>query len=188
MLNHRLALTIFFITISFYLYAQESINRITTTVDTIEDNRLILVQECEVNASMKDVWEAYTTKSGWEGWAVPLAEVDWKINGTIRTNYNPKGAIGDSTTILIHVLNYVPYRFITLQSEITENFPDFMKEDEKALFNIIEFQSLNSKKTKIVSYGIGYKNNKKYQNLMKYFIEANEQTSLKLISYLEKNN
>ena len=51
---------------------------------------------------------------------------------------------------------------ITLQAEITENFPTFMKADEKDFFNIIEFRELSPEKTKIISYGLGYKNNQKY--------------------------
>ncbi len=182
----KVYITIF--TILFFLpgmvYSQEE-NRVITRIDTIEDNRLLMVQEFEVNAPLESVWKAFTTKEGWESWAVPLAEIDWKINGTVKTNYNSLGNIGDSTTIVTHIINFIPYKLITLQAEITKNFPAFMQEDEKDLFNIIEFIELSPSRTKVNSNGIGYRNNEKYNNLMSYFIKSNEQTQLKLITYLE---
>ena len=81
-------------------------------------------------------------KKGWESWAVSIAEIDFKINGLIQTNYNKDGKIGDDSTITLHILNYVPRRMITLQAEITKNFPEFMKEDEKDLYNVILFEAL----------------------------------------------
>ena len=102
-----------------------------------------------------------------------------------KTNYNKKGKIGDDTTITLHIINYVPKRMLTLQAEITKNFPDFMKEDEKDLYNMILFEEISSTKTKVISYGIGYKHNEKYMSLMKFFIQGNEQSYLNLISYLE---
>jgi len=120
-----------------------------------------------------------------ESWATALAEIDFKVNGTIKTNYNKTGSIGDESTITLHILNYVPKRLLTLQAELTKNFPDFMKEDEKDLYNVILFEKINPKETKVISYGIGYKNNEKYMSLMKFFIQGNEKSYYNLISYLE---
>ena len=106
------------------------------------------------------------------------------MGGTIKSNYNPKGSIGDSTTIVTHIINYVPQQLITLQAEITDNFPEFMKKEADDFYNVITFRS-TSEGTFVQSFGIGYKNTPKYLQLMNYFIPANEQTLMKLISYLE---
>ncbi len=74
---------------------------------------------------------------------------------------------------------------LKLQAELTDNFPEFMKEDEKELYNLIVFEEISPKETKVISYGIGYKNNDKYKSLMEFFIKGNEQSYLNLISYLE---
>jgi len=146
----------------------------------------VLIQEFTVKAPLKAVWDAYTTKEGWENWSVPLAEIDLKIGGTIKTNYNPNGQIGDSTTIVNNIINYVPRRLLTLQAEITDNFPEFMKNEAKDFYNIIYFDEVEPGLTNIKSFGIGYRNNPKYIALMKFFIPANEKTLMNLISYLEK--
>ena len=161
-------------------------NRVISTIDSTMSPELVLIQEFSVNAPLDSVWNAYTTKEGWESWVVPLAEVDLKVGGSIKTNYNPEGEIGDSTTIYTHIINYVPKRLITLQAEITENFPDFMKKEAKDFYNVIYFDQRDNGSTNVKSFGIGYKNNAKYLALMNYFIPANEETLLKLIETLEK--
>jgi len=159
--------------------------RVVSTIDSTKTPELVLVQEFIVNVPVDSVWNAYTTKKGWESWAAAIAEIDLKVNGVIKTNYNKEGRIGDESTIILHVLNYVPKRLLTLQAELTANFPDFMKEDEKDLYNVILFEEISPNETKVISYGIGYKNNEKYMSLMKFFIQGNEQSYLNLISYLE---
>ena len=163
-------------------------NRVKSKINSTKTPELVLIQELTVKATIDSVWKAYTTKKGWENWAVPLAEVDLKVGGSIKTNYNEQGKIGDSTTIVTHIINYVPKRLLTLQAEITDNFPKFMKDDAKDFFNVIYFDDLENGYTTIKSFGIGYKNNPKYLSLMNYFIPANEKTLLNLIAYLEKKN
>lgn len=168
-----------------FLIGQDQDNRITSIIDSSHVNNMILKQSFLVNVPIDSVWNAYTTKKGWESWATAIADIDFKINGLIRTNYNKNGEIGDDSTITLHILNYVPKAMLTLQAELTKNFPEFMKQDEKDLFNMIVFEEIEPSKTKVISYGIGYKNNEKYMSLMKFFIQGNEQSYLNLISYLE---
>lgn len=161
--------------------------RVVSTIDSTESPELVLIQELTVAAPIDSVWSAYTTKRGWENWAVPLAEVDLKVGGTIKTNYNDQGKIGDSTTIVTHIINYVPKKLLTLQAELTDNFPEFMKEDSEDFYNVIYFDQLENGHTNIKSFGIGYKNNAKYLSLLNYFIPANEKTLMNLIGYLEQD-
>ncbi len=185
----RLLLQIIFLSFPVVLIAQTSNsfseNRIISEIDSSDVNNVILKQSFIVNVSLDSVWNAYTTKKGWESWATAIAEMDFKVNGMIKTNYNKDGKIGDESTITLHIRNYVPRRMLTLQAEITKNFPEFMKDDERDLYNMILFDEISPTKTKVTSYGIGYKNNEKYRSMMKFFIQGNEQSYLNLISFLE---
>lgn len=111
--------------------------------------------------------------------------IDFKIGGTIRANYTKTAKIEDPGTSLLHIINYIPNSLITLQAELTENFPAFMQKDSKHLYNIIQFETINENKTRIISYGLGYKKNKEYLQLMNFFIAANETSFMQLITYLE---
>jgi uncharacterized protein YndB with AHSA1/START domain len=172
--------------VTFSLLAQEQPKRVSSTIDSTYQDELVLIQEFTVDAPINQVWDAYTTKEGWENWSVPLAEVEFKIGGTIKTNYNPNGQIGDSTTIVTNIINYVPFQLLTLQAEITDNFPEFMKKEAKNFYNVIYFDEVQTGQTKVKSFGIGYRNTPKYMNLMNFFIPANEKTLMRLIEYLEQ--
>ena len=160
--------------------------RVVSTIDSTDSSGLVLIQEFTVDAPIDAVWEAYTTKQGWESWAVPFAEVNLKVGGVIKTNYSKTAAIDDSTTIVTHIINYVPKKLITLQAKITDNFSEFMKQEADDFYNVIYLDEVESGKTNVKSYGIGYKNTPKYLSLMEYFIPANEMTLLNLIAYLEE--
>jgi uncharacterized protein YndB with AHSA1/START domain len=164
---------------------QSADQRITSRVDSTNGKELVLIQEFTVNVPLDSVWNAYTTEKGWENWAVPLAEINWKVGGTIKSNYNKNGVIGDSTTIVNHIINYVPHKLITLQAEITNHFPDFMKEEADNFYSVIYFEESGEGKTMLTFYGIGYKNSEKYLSLMDFFISANENTYQHLITYME---
>ena len=185
----RLFLYTLFLALPFFVIGQstdQSIQkRITSVVDSSDVSNMILKQTFVVNAPLDAVWKAYTTKKGWESWATAIAEIDFKVNGLIKTNYNKEGIIGDDATITLHILNFVPKRMLTLQAELTKNFPEFMKADEKDLYNVILFEEVSPAETSVTSFGIGYKKNEKYLSLMKFFIQGNEQSYLNLISYLE---
>ncbi len=184
-IKKTLILCLFFLQISHSQNQQTLEKRITSRIDSTYLNELVLIQEFDIHVSVDSVWNAYTTKMGWESWATSLAEVNIKNGGFIRTNYNKNGYIGDSTTIVLHVKNYVPKKILTLQAELTKNFPEFMKDDEKNLYNLVYFKDLGPNRTKVTSYGIGYKNTKKYKSLMKFFIKGNTTSYVNLISYLE---
>jgi len=177
--------------ISISLLAQDTDHnekdRVTSTVDSSRADNMVLIQSFEVNTSIAKAWEAFTTKAGWESWSVPVAEVDFKINGLIQSNYDKDAKIGDPGTIRLHVINFVPEKLITLQAELSPHFPEFMKEDAEDLYNIILFEEIDSAKTKITSYGIGYKHTQKYKDLLKFFIAGNASSYMQLISYLENN-
>ncbi|SFT89196.1 Uncharacterized conserved protein YndB, AHSA1/START domain [Lishizhenia tianjinensis] len=159
---------------------------IISTVDSTNASEIVLIQSFTVHSSIDSVWKAFTTKEGLENWSVPLAEVDLKIGGSIQSNYNPAGKIGDSTTIYTHIINYVPYKLLTLQAEVSEHFPEFMKADAKDFYNVILFEELKDDQVQITSYGIGYKNTPKYLSLLKFFIAGNESSYKELIKYLEQ--
>lgn len=190
-MNRKTSVFIFLFILSFtFSFGQEvnkeEQNRITSTIDSTYNNEIVLIQEFTVKVPLDAVWKAYTTKKGWESSFVALAEIDFRVGGTIKTSYSKNAIIGDSTTIVNHIVNYVPKKILTLQPEISENFPEFIKKESQGFYNVIYFNEISKNETRVESYGIGYKNNQKYLSLLKFFIKGNEDSLLNLINYLEK--
>lgn len=158
---------------------------IKSTVVTTQAGELVLLQEVLVEAPISKVWAAYTTEAGWTAWASPLAKIDLRAGGTIRTHYDSTAMVGDPGTNTLHVINYVPERLLTLQAELGERWPEAMKLDAEYLMNVIVFDSTGANQTKIFSYGVGYRDAEAHSELMDFFIPANEALFGKLKAALE---
>ncbi len=155
----------------------------TSQVSKTDANELVLIQEVSFEAPIEDVWRAYTTAAGWTAWASPKAQVDLRVGGTILTAY--QGEIGDSSTNTPHIVNYVPERLLTLRAELSSSWPEIMQEDAERLSNVILFDEIADGVTRIQSYGIGYTDAPEYDQLMGFFIKANEGLYQNLRAYLE---
>ncbi len=161
-------------------------SRVISTVDTLTSGDLMITQEFVVDVPVEKLWAAYTTADKMNQWIAPLVAVDFRIGGTIRTNYNSAGRIGDSTTNILHIINFIPNRMLTLQAEVSRNWPEFIQEDEKRLYNVILLEEISSGRTRVISYGLGYRNTEKYHTLLEYFLSANTWVYEQFIQYLEK--
>lgn len=165
---------------------KEVLEKAKSQIDTLPSGELMLTQTININASVDKVWNLYTTPKGWKKWVTPVVEMDFKINGTIKSHYDSTATVGDKGTIVNNILNYIPYQQITMQAELNENFPEFMIGEEKNLYSIVDFEKLDINKTRLTIYGIGYKNEQQWRDLLKFFIQANEMTLNKLKKYLEE--
>lgn len=169
------------------LNAQDAVKkRIKSTVKTEDNGDISLTQEFTVNAPVKKVWQAFTTTEGWQGWVTPVANVDLKVGGVIKTNYRKDGKLTDDDAITLHIINYVPERLLTLQAELGPHFPDVLKKNEKQMYNVVTFEADGDNKTKVVSFGVGYRDTPELQKMLKFFVDANEQSYVSLLNYVEK--
>lgn len=165
--------------------ATEPHARISSRVETTPAGELTLVETVDIEAPVSAVWEAYTTSKGFSSWAAPVAVVDLRAGGTIRTHYDPNARIGDPQTNTLRVVNYVPRRMLTLKADIAENWPAVLAAQAEHLYNVILFEAVADDRTRLVSYGLGYLDNPEMRELMTFFITANAQLYEQLIAALE---
>lgn len=158
----------------------------SSRISKTDANELILIQEVSFSAPIEDVWRAYTTEEGWTAWASPRAEIDLRVGGSIRTAY--KGEVGGSDTNTLHIVNYVPNRVLTLKTDVSANWPEIMQKDGDRLSNVILFDEIADGVTRIQSFGIGYTDAPEYDQLMSFFIKANEGLYQNLRTYLESGS
>lgn len=175
-----------FLTLTLLVLTNLAFGQATSKIDTLPSGELMLTQEIVINASTSKLWRAYTEPEEWRKWVTPVVEIDFKINGTIKSHYDSTATIGDKGTIITHILNYIPQKQITMQAELSENFPEFMKGEEKNLYSIVVFEQLSDIQSKLTIYGVGYKNEQQWRDLLKSFIQGNEMTLNKLKHFLEQ--
>ena len=145
------------------------------------------VFEIEIDAGIDAVWEAFTTTAGIQSWVAPLAEIDFKVGGKWRANYNPDGELGDSTTIENTILAYDPMRMISLKAT---TFPEGFAfvEAAKETWSVFYFSPVSTLRTKITVVGLGYTDSEQSQKMRLFFDEANEYSLKELEKALQENN
>lgn len=164
--------------------ANDDTNPFSSLVTATGAGDLVLQQQVRVRAPISSVWDAYTTSDGWMAWAAPAAEVELKVGGTILTAYG--GEIGGEHTNTLRILAVATEELLIVKADVSQNWPEILREDADRLMNVILFESLSEEETMIRSYGIGYRDTPEYQNMMDFFISANESLFANLVRYLEQ--
>ena len=141
----------------------------------------------EIDSGIDEVWVAFTTTAGIQSWVAPLAEIDFKVGGKWRANYNSEGELGDSTTIENTILAYDPMRMIALKAT---TFPEGFAfvEAAKETWTVFYFSSVSKLRTKITVVGLGYTDSAESQKMLSFFDEANEYSLKELEKALRENN
>lgn len=135
----------------------------------------VLRQEIEIDASVDEVWAAFTTKEGVESWMVPQAEIDLRVGGKMRTNYNRNGTIGDATTIESTIIGLEPKRMLSLKvTKPPKGFP-FPKAIENTWAEFY-FDEVGPKRTRVRVIGFGYGENEESQKMREHFRTGNAWT------------
>ena len=131
------------------------------------------VLEVEIDGSIDDVWAAFTTTEGLKSWVAPLADIDFKVGGKWRANYNKDGKLGDATTIENTILCYDPKRMIALKAT---GFPEgfAFKDAAKDTWSVFYFASVSDSKTKITIVGLGYNDTEQSKKMRSFFETANK--------------
>ncbi len=128
-----------------------------------------------VNAPVADVWDAWATTAGLRSWLAPHADIDLRIDGTMRSNYDPKGSLGDPGTIENKVLAYEPQRMLSIKvAKVPDKFP--FKETIGDMWTVLYFQSTTDGKTALRIVGMGFGSDDESQRMKKFFEQGNAYT------------
>lgn len=144
----------------------------------------VLRCEAVLDAAPQEVWEAYTTKAGWESWAVPLAEVDFRVGGAIKTNYNKEAGIGGPGTITHHIVAYEPERVVVTRFTSPDS-PAWAKKAE-ACQVIMRLEPVSAARTRFTLTMTGWGEGAEWDDSYQHFKEGNEWTLERLKKKFEK--
>ena len=138
-----------------------------------------IVTEGVVDAPVADVWNAWTTTAGLKSWLAPQVDVDLRIDGLMRANYDPKGSLGDAGTIENRVLSYEPERMLSIKvAKAPEKFP--FKARIGDMWTVLYFQALPDGKTSLRIVGMGFGSDEESQRMKAFFTQGNAYTLAQL--------
>lgn len=143
-----------------------------------------VVAEGLVNAPVAVVWSAWVTSSGLKSWLAPHAEIDLRIDGLMRSNYDPKGTLGDQGTIENRVLAYEPERMLSIRVvKAPENFPFKAKVGD--MWTVLYFQPAPEGGTRLRIVGLGFGSDDESHRMKEYFRQGNAYTLARLQKHFQ---
>ncbi len=163
----------------------ESQQTITSERIAFGDGELILKQSVIVDVGIEEAWTFFTDPEQIRLWMAPVAEVDIRPGGAIRTHYDACASVGERGTIELEVVNFIPRQLLTLQSSLESAreaswMTDAIFERQNDLYNIIQFEEISPDRTRIISWGLGYRQDPEWQAMLGFFIAGNEWSFTKL--------
>jgi uncharacterized protein YndB with AHSA1/START domain len=138
-----------------------------------------IVIEGIVSAPVTDVWNAWATTEGLKTWLAPHADIDLRVDGLMRSNYDPKGSLGDPGTIENRVLAYEPERMLSIKvAKAPEKFPFRSRIGD--MWTVLYFQPTPEGKTTLRIVGMGFESDDESQRMKEFFKQGNAYTLVQL--------
>lgn len=143
-----------------------------------------VVTEGVVNAPVAEVWRAWTTTAGLEAWLAPHADIDLRIDGLMRSNYDPRGTLGDQGTIENRVLAYEPERMLSIRvARAPEKFPFKARVGE--MWTVLYFTPTPEGGTNLRIVGLGFGSDEESQRMRTFFEQGNAYTLTQIQKHLQ---
>jgi len=139
------------------------------------DKTRVLQHSLVVPASIREIWDAFTTTEGIKTWAVPVASVDFRIGGIWESSYNRNGSIGAPGNIKNRYLSYLPMRMISFQAinaPPTFQYPEVLSE----IFSVIELEELGARSVRVTASMVGFRNSEAHDAVYQFFDSGNAST------------
>ena len=138
-----------------------------------------LVHEGLVNAPLDQVWAAFTTKAGLESSTVAHAEIELKIGGTMKTQYDPRGTTDDAKAIVNVILSYEPMRMLSFKvTKAPQGFP-FVNAITN-MWTVLYFEAEGEKATRVREICMGFGEDDESKRMRGFFDRGNAFTMQQL--------
>ena len=167
-------------------YSTSNAQEVKNSSWTTKAGERILRHEVIVNATLEEVWDAWTTSEGLKTWMAPVVYVDLGVSGKWESSYNLDARIGDAGNIHNEIISYLPMEMISIKIvSVPTGFP-FDVEKAKSLWTVIQLQDLGNKQVKVTITMLGYKKGEEYDDLHTMFDEGNSYTLAELYRRFEE--
>lgn len=133
------------------------------------------VSEGVIEAPVAEVWKVFSTSEGYKALGVALAEVDFRVGGTIRSRYRADGVLGDDETIENQIMAYEPLRMVAIRIQKPPKTFPFQQAWKKG-WTVMTLTDLGNGRTHLRAAGVDFGTDKESQALRRFFERGNQQT------------
>ena len=132
----------------------------------------VLQWEAVVDATLDDVWDAWTTKKGMQSWMAAVAEIELKVGGVMMTSYSANVRIGDDATIVQSILSFEPKRMISFRLIKAPADARFAQITENAWY-VLYLSSVDEKHTQVRLASMGWGEGPEWDKAREFFKAGN---------------
>lgn len=144
-----------------------------------------IITEGVVNASPGEVWRAWTTPEGLRSWLAPVADIDLRIDGLMRTNYNPNSNLGDEGTIENRILAFEPGHMLAIKvAKAPKSFP--FPTAVQGMWTVVYLTGKGGRQTLVRTVGLGFTDDPESTRMREFFQKGNDYTLSELRKRFDK--
>jgi len=129
----------------------------------------------------KQAWEYFTNDEKLATWISPVVHIDLKCGGYMVTNYDKSKPLSDSTSIRLGIPAYLQEEMMIFKVELNNFFTKKAQDEDSNLQEIVQFEAVESDKTKITSSMIGWGKGEDWDKIYDFFAKGNEWTYQELL-------
>lgn len=130
---------------------------------------LMIRKVVDVQASVDDAWQAWTTMEGVTTFFAPQASVELAVGGDFEMYFDPKQPKGQRGSEGCKILSFVPGEMLSFTWNAPPHMPLVRQE---RTWVVLYFQSLEAKKTRISLIHLGWQVGEEWQKALQYFDKA----------------
>lgn len=131
--------------------------------------------EARITAPLDSVWAAWSTGEGLRSWMAPHADIDLRVGGLMRANYQADGELGDGNTIENRVLSYEPGRMLSIQvARAPEGFP--FAQAVQRMWTVIQLSPEDAGHTRVRVVSLGFGSDEQSLRMREFFEGGNAYT------------
>jgi hypothetical protein len=146
----------------------------------------VLQLSITVPIQKSEAWKLFSTDSGLVKWMAPVAKIELKTGGYIKTNYDRQKGLKDKTTIRLDIVNFLREELMTLKVNLNDKFPKEARKTDKNLQEILQFMDLGNGQTKIISSMVGWGKGEHWDKTYSFFEKGNIWTFQQILNLFKK--
>lgn len=125
-----------------------------------------VVEEVSVPASVRDVWEAWTTARGAESFFAPRADIELRIGGRYEILFSPDMPPGQRGAEGLRVLSFLPEEMLSFEWSAP---PQFSEERRGKTWVVVQLRAENLQSTRVRLTNLGWGEGGRWADVRAYF-------------------
>jgi hypothetical protein len=102
----------------------------------------------------------------------PHVDVELKIGGKLKTQYDAKGSVDDATAVENTILSYEPFRMLSIKAtKAPDGFP--FPNAIKNMWTVIYFSPVGRQRTRIRIVSMGFRSDDESRKMREFFDRGN---------------